>query len=198
MLRILFLPMSRGGDEVETAVYSAVGHLASVDTWLCVKVILKLAVDVIGDRLPAVERIPNIQCHEVRATKKQITTSHHLSMLMWERYRHSRTTYQLLLSTASPNPGVSTMVSNSWTPPSFISTLDCSTWGDMVTQVTWPQTNTKDSMLKWALKRVMACSHQITWQLCSHSSHTYDQQLNIFLASTRHKILKLKSEICHC
>lgn len=56
--------MSRGGDEVETAVYSAVGHLASVDTWLCVEVILKLAVDVIGDRLPAVERIPNIECHE--------------------------------------------------------------------------------------------------------------------------------------
>lgn len=36
--------------------------------------------------------------------------------------------YQLLLSTASPNPGVSTIVSSSWTPPSFIKTLDCSTW----------------------------------------------------------------------
>lgn len=35
--------------------------------------------------------------------------------------------YQLLLSTASPNPGVSTIVSSSWTPPSFIKTFDCST-----------------------------------------------------------------------
>lgn len=36
--------------------------------------------------------------------------------------------YQLLLSTASPKPGVSTMVSRRWTPPSFMRTFDCSTW----------------------------------------------------------------------
>lgn len=41
---------------------------------------------------------------------------------------YATTPHQLLLSTASPNPGVSTMVSVSWTPPSLISTLDCSTW----------------------------------------------------------------------
>lgn len=35
--------------------------------------------------------------------------------------------YQLLLSTASPKPGVSTMVSRRWTPPSFMRTFDCST-----------------------------------------------------------------------
>ncbi len=47
-----------------------------------------------------------------------------LSAMSWSR----GDPYQLLLSTASPNPGVSTIVSSSWTPPSFIKTLDCSTW----------------------------------------------------------------------
>ncbi len=37
-------------------------------------------------------------------------------------------TYQLLLSTASPKPGVSTTVSRKWTPPSFSDTFVCSTW----------------------------------------------------------------------
>ena len=35
--------------------------------------------------------------------------------------------YQLLLSTASPKPGVSTIVSDSCTPPSFNTTLEVST-----------------------------------------------------------------------
>lgn len=38
--------------------------------------------------------------------------------------------HQLLLSTASPKPGVSTMVSRSCTPPSLTRTLDCSTCTD--------------------------------------------------------------------
>lgn len=36
-------------------------------------------------------------------------------------------THQLLLSTASPKPGVSTIVSRRCTPPSFTRTFDCST-----------------------------------------------------------------------
>lgn len=48
--------MSRGGDEVQTAVDPAVGHLASVDPGLRVQVVLKLAVYVVDDRLPAEEQ----------------------------------------------------------------------------------------------------------------------------------------------
>lgn len=46
-------PVSRGGDEVQAAVNSVVGHLPPVNARLCVQVVLKLAVDVIGHRLPA-------------------------------------------------------------------------------------------------------------------------------------------------
>lgn len=45
--------MSWGSDEVQTAVNSAVGHLASVHPGLWVQVVLKLAVYVVNDRLPA-------------------------------------------------------------------------------------------------------------------------------------------------
>ena len=48
-----YLPVSRGGDEVQAAVDSVVGHLASVHPGLGVEVILELAVDVVDDRLPA-------------------------------------------------------------------------------------------------------------------------------------------------
>ncbi len=46
-------PMSWGCDEIQAAVHSAVRHLPSVHTRLCVQIILKLTVDVINDRLPA-------------------------------------------------------------------------------------------------------------------------------------------------
>ena len=45
--------MSGGGDEVETAVHSVVGHQASVHPRLRVQVVLKLVVNVVDDRLPA-------------------------------------------------------------------------------------------------------------------------------------------------
>lgn len=48
-----YSPVSRGGDKVQAAVHPVVRHLSSVDTRLCVKVILKLTVDVIDHRLPA-------------------------------------------------------------------------------------------------------------------------------------------------
>lgn len=49
----------------------------------------------------------------------------HSAELSWDNIQ--RMSYQLLLSTASPNPGVSTIVSSNWTPPSLIKTFDCST-----------------------------------------------------------------------
>lgn len=51
--------MSRRGDEVQAALHSAVWHLPSVDSGLCVEVILKLAVNVIDDGLPAEDDIIN-------------------------------------------------------------------------------------------------------------------------------------------
>lgn len=48
-----YLPMPRRSDEIQAALHSVVRHLPSVDPGLCVEVILKLAVDVVDDRLPA-------------------------------------------------------------------------------------------------------------------------------------------------
>lgn len=48
-----YLPMSRRGDEVQAALHSVVWHLPPVDPGLCVEEIFELAVDVVGDRLPA-------------------------------------------------------------------------------------------------------------------------------------------------
>lgn len=63
--------------------------------------------------------------------------------------------YQLLLSTASPKPGVSTMVSRSCTPPSFTRTLDCSTCNG---QECWQK-----SVKLFMLKKKNIYSH--TWLL---------------------------------
>ena len=52
-----YLPMSRGSNEVETAVHSGVGHDSASDARLRVEVLLVLAVDVVYDRLPAAEGI---------------------------------------------------------------------------------------------------------------------------------------------
>ena len=41
--------------------------------------------------------------------------------------------HQLLLSTTSPKPGVSTTVSSSLTPPSWIFTVDARTWSNIAT-----------------------------------------------------------------
>lgn len=46
-------PMSRGGDEVQAAVDSAVRHLSSIHPRLWVQVVFKLAVYVVNDWLPA-------------------------------------------------------------------------------------------------------------------------------------------------
>lgn len=91
---------------------SAVGHLPPVYPGLCVQVVLKLAVYVVDDGLPAARR------------QSQVGNGGRLIAV--EEARRGGL-YQLLLSTASPKPGVSTIVSSSWTPPSFTKTLACST-----------------------------------------------------------------------
>lgn len=116
--------MSWGGDEVQAAMHSVIGHLSSVHAGLWVEVILKLAVDVIDDWLPAAKQ------------DKQPLAEWYHKALAQSRTTQDRT-HQLLLSTASPNPGVSTIVRSSWTPPSFTNTLDCSTCN---THNSYPQT----------------------------------------------------------
>lgn len=116
-----YSPVSRGGDEVQAAVHSVVRHLPSVDPRLCVEVILKLTVDVVDHRLPAATGKKEMDSCKLLIRNRKAVES-------MNRHDDTPGAYQLLLSTASPNPGVSTMVSSSCTPPSFTSTLDCSTW----------------------------------------------------------------------
>lgn len=127
-------PMSWGGDEVQAAVDSAVGHLPSVHPGFWVQVVFELAVYVVDDWLPAAWhkwqlplRIKDWEAppwfRNVRGVLR-IVSEGLWSVLGWS----CGDPYQLLLSTASPNPGVSTIVSSSWTPPSFTKTLACSTW----------------------------------------------------------------------
>lgn len=126
-------PVSWRGDEVQAAVDPAVRHLPSVHPGLWVQVVLKLAVYVVDDWLPAAgnkvtasvkkQRTPWIRDEERSFDILRIINEGTVSVLSWS----CGDSYQLLLSTASPNPGVSTIVSSSWTPPSFIKTLHCST-----------------------------------------------------------------------
>lgn len=132
--------MSGRSDEIQTAVDSAVRHLSSIHPRFWVQVVFKLAVYVVDDWLPATES--NLQ---LLLIMKKLPTNTQKEPLSWECCRVAvrffriinerilsvlscSDSYQLLLSTASPNPGVSTIVSSSCTPPSFIKTLDCSTW----------------------------------------------------------------------
>lgn len=50
---ILVLPMTKGRDEVKAAVYAVVLDVLAVQAALVPEVLLKLLVDVVGDRLPA-------------------------------------------------------------------------------------------------------------------------------------------------
>lgn len=129
MTSLLNSPVSRGSDEIKAAVDSAVRHLSSVHPWFWVQVVFKLAVYVVDDRLPAAEK------HELGFSVWNNCMAYIAKVWQTSKTCGSRDArggscgnpYQLLLSTASPNPGVSTIVSSSWTPPSFIKTLDCST-----------------------------------------------------------------------
>lgn len=50
-----YLPVSRGGDEVQAAVDSVVWHGSAVHSGLCVQEVLALTVNVVYDWLPAGE-----------------------------------------------------------------------------------------------------------------------------------------------
>ena len=54
---MLYVPVPRGGDEVETGVHPGVGHDRATDPRLRVEVLLVLAVDVVCDWLPAVHKV---------------------------------------------------------------------------------------------------------------------------------------------
>ena len=75
--QLQYLPMSRGGDEVEAAVHSVVRHLSSIDPGLWVEVILKLTVDVINDWLPAIgEKSTDITQCQVTVTTFNVEYTH--------------------------------------------------------------------------------------------------------------------------
>lgn len=103
------LPVTERRDEVKAAVYAVVLDVLAVQATLVPEVLLKLLVDVVGDRLPATA--------ETDEGVEPLKDADSVVGLC------SRTTYHSVLFTASPNPGVSTMVSLSLTPFSSISTV---------------------------------------------------------------------------
>lgn len=129
----IHLPVSRGRYKVQAAVDSVVWHRPAVHPRLCIQEVLTLTVDVINNWLPTakMEKRSNLGRKQQGIWTVQmitwLTLTWHALRSYAEHLDCVRTAHQLLLSTASPNPGVSTMVSVSWTPPSLISTFDCST-----------------------------------------------------------------------
>ncbi len=53
MFGVQYLPVTRGGDEVQAAVHSVVRHLPPVYPGFSIEEVFKLTVDVVDDRLPA-------------------------------------------------------------------------------------------------------------------------------------------------
>ncbi len=53
LFRVQYLPVTRGGDEVQAAVHPVVRHLPPVYTGFSIEEVFKLTVDVVDDRLPA-------------------------------------------------------------------------------------------------------------------------------------------------
>lgn len=115
--------MSGRCDEVQAAVDPVVGHGPAVHPGLRIQEVLAFTVDVVDNWLPAGETSE----HET-GLMRILDNGELVIICGGESDRGGGGgAHQLLLSTASPNPGVSTMVSVSWTPPSLINTLDCST-----------------------------------------------------------------------
>lgn len=122
--------MTEGWDEIEAAVYAVVLDVLAVEATLVPEVLLKLLVDVVSHWLPArAERHGDIQ-----SPRQRRTAAHHFlntAEVKWGHRAVHRLFYLLnmfdmyhsVLFTASPNPGVSTMVSFSLTPFSSISTV---------------------------------------------------------------------------
>ena len=108
--------MSKRRDEVEAAVDALVGHHFAVDLRFSVQILVVLRFDVFDDRLPA----DGVTSPETSIELGERTRSEHEAKQM-------RQTNQLLLSTASPKPGVSTMRRRNSTPPSRNATCVVST-----------------------------------------------------------------------
>lgn len=117
--------MTEGWDEIEAAVYAVVLDVLAVEATLVPEVLLELLVDVVSHRLPAREQTQG----DVQSLRRRTTTAHdflNAAALLWLLFIKDRggfEAYHSVLFTASPNPGVSTMVSFSLTPFSSISTV---------------------------------------------------------------------------
>lgn len=115
-------PVTKGGDEVQAAVHTVILDVLTVETTLVTEILLKLLVHVVSDGLPAVDREhlgPGCRGRPApqqgRAGSGQARQAN-----MSPQASHC---YHSELLTASPNPGVSTMVSFSLTPFSSMSTV---------------------------------------------------------------------------
>lgn len=51
--RVQYIPVTRGGNEVQATVHPVVRHLPPVNTGFSIQEVLKLTVDVVDDWLPA-------------------------------------------------------------------------------------------------------------------------------------------------
>lgn len=107
--------MTKGWDEIKAAVHAVVLDVLAVQAALISEVLLKLLVDVVSDWLPAKKKDTQ-GCSAVEAVACSRTPKGQ-GVFCWYDMYHS------VLFTASPNPGVSTMVSLSLTPFSSISTV---------------------------------------------------------------------------
>lgn len=86
-------------DEIEATVHPVILNVPTVQSRLIAQVLVVLLIHIVNDRLPTEKR-------------EQLGT-----------WRREGVTNQALLSTASPNPGVSTTVSLNLTPFSSMSTV---------------------------------------------------------------------------
>lgn len=102
------LPVSKRRDEIQAAVDSVVLNVLSVQSTLVPEILLELLIYVVCDGLPA---------------DKHTQATLHKSVVFIKVLLRPAEAHHSLLLTASPNPGVSTMVSFSFTPFSSMSTV---------------------------------------------------------------------------
>lgn len=129
--------MAEGWDEIEAAVYAVVLDVLAVEAALVPEVLLELLVDVVSHWLPATAEthtgtfsLWGNSCtiaHDFLTTTAELKLGYPAVLCKeTEAILFSLKTfdkYHSVLFTASPNPGVSTMVSFSLTPFSSISTV---------------------------------------------------------------------------
>lgn len=116
--------MTEGRDEVEAAVYAVVLDVLAVEAALVPEVLLELLVDVVSHWLPtAAEAQRDIQGPRQRPSYCTQHLNHSRALVILCEDLFVFDLYHSVLFTASPNPGVSTIVSFSLTPFSSISTV---------------------------------------------------------------------------